>query len=150
MDNGNQMLEATVSIHWLSRCCMVSRYIDTFMHKQHAKATQSLLYIENYLNNFSSVLVIIRVSESEVSEYFNGIFSYCHTVNQCWDFCVPLRHLSLSWASQWLAGGLSRSHGERLQNLKFQQTRAFAFPIYIRYPMMLQLGGLLPKSTPGH
>jgi len=38
---------------------------------------------------------------------------------------IPVCHLgtwALSWASQWLAGGLSRSHEERLQNLKFHNT----------------------------
>ena len=30
------------------------------------------------------------------------------------------------------------------------ETRAFAFPVYTTYPLMLQLGGLLPQLQPGH
>ena len=58
------------------------------------------------------------------------------------------------------AGGLSRSHGERLQNPKFhndpnaakqdKDNWAFAFPVNTRYPLMLQLGGLLSQLTPGN
>ena len=49
-------------------------------------------------------------------------------------------------------------HGERLQNLKFyndpnskqdKDSWAFAPPVYTRYPLMLQLGGLLPWLTRG-
>ena len=76
--------------------------------------------------------------------------------------CAPLRHLSLVQANPLGAatGGLSKSHGERSQNLKFHNNPnttkrdnnswAFASPVYTRYPLMLQLGGPLPQLTPGH
>jgi len=88
--------------------------------------------------------------------------SYCCPADNA---CVPIRHFSLVEANPPGAGlvttgGLSKSHGERSRNLKFfndsnttkqdNDSWEFASPVYARYPLMLQLGGLLPQLTPGH
>ena len=56
--------------------------------------------------------------------------------------------------------GQFKFHGERLQNLMFhndpstteqvKDSWTFASPVYTRYPLILQLGGLLPQLTPGY
>ena len=59
-----------------------------------------------------------------------------------------------SWES---AGELSMSHGERSRSLNFHNDpnttkwdEAFASPVYTRYLLMLQLGGLLLQLTLGY
>ena len=65
-----------------------------------------------------------------------------------------------SWSRANNPSGLSRSHGGRSQKPKFhndfntaeqdKDSWAFASPVNTSYPLMLQLGGLLPQMTPGH
>ena len=84
---------------------------------------------------------------------------YC-PANQHWDVCVPLRHWSVVQANPPGAGLVTHRwfHRERSWNPKFHNdlnstiwdkgSWAFATPVntkvHIRYPLMLQLGGLLP------
>ena len=87
--------------------------------------------------------------------------SYCHPANQDWDACAPLRRLSLVQANPSGAGIVThrRSQEERPLNPRFhnglntakrdKDSWVFASPVNSRYPLMLQLGGLLPQLTPG-
>ena len=91
--------------------------------------------------------------------------SRCRQVNQHWDACAPLRHLSLVQANSPGAGLVTRRRTVQVSQIEVVEPKvpqrphtskrdkdswAFASPVYTRYPLMLQLGGLLPQLTPGH
>ena len=91
--------------------------------------------------------------------------SHCRPVNQHWDGCAPLRHSSLVQANLPGAGLVTRRRTVQVSQLEVVEPKvpqqphtakqdkdswAFASPVYTRYPLMLQLGGLLRQLTPGH
>ena len=91
--------------------------------------------------------------------------SYCHPMNQHWGACAPLRHLSLVQANPPVAGLVTCGRIVQVSQIEVAEPKApqqlhtakrdkdnwaFASPVYTRYQLRLQLGGLLPQLTPGH
>jgi len=86
-------------------------------------------------------------------------------VNQHWDACAPLRHLSLVQANPPGAGLVTHRrtvqvswrevaepmfHNDPNTTKRVKDSWAFASSDYTWYPLMLQLGELLPQLTPDH
>ena len=90
--------------------------------------------------------------------------SYCCPVNRHWDANAPLRHSSLVQANPPRAGLVTRRRTIQVSQIEVAEPKvpqrphtvkrdkdswAFTPSILTGYPLMLQLGGLLPQLTPG-
>ena len=73
--------------------------------------------------------------------------SYFHPVNQHWDACAPCTQVPEPYVGKSSGLVTHRSLMDRMKQDK--DSWVFASPVYTRYPLMLQLGGLLPQLTPG-